>query len=93
MTLVRLLELANRGYPDRDLGRYFRADGSERAPEHSWDTLAQFIVRELRDTYDPDASELKQLAEAVRVLERAKRDLDGVIAVLTCAISPGRAPR
>jgi hypothetical protein len=82
MTLARLLKLANLGYPDRDLQHYFRPDGTERDPTYTWDTLAQFIVRELRDTYDPDASDLDQLAGAVRVLDAAKRDIDGVIDML-----------
>ncbi len=82
MTLIHLLKLANRGYPDRGLRLYFRPDGTECEPKYSWDTLAQFIVRELRDTYDPNASDLDQLTEAVRVLDTAKRDLDGVINIL-----------
>jgi hypothetical protein len=90
MTLTRLLKLANRGYPNRDLRLYFRPDETEREPEYSWDTLAQFIVRELRDTYDPDASDLDQLAEAVRVLDAAKRDIDGVIDMLMRAASNRR---
>ena len=35
------------------------------------DALALFIVRELRDTYDSEASEEAQIGEAVRVLKKA----------------------
>jgi hypothetical protein len=90
LTLTRLLKLANRGYPDRNLRLYFHPDGTEREPEYSWDTLAQFIVRELRSSYDPDASDLDQLTGAVRVLDAAQCDIDGVIRILMRAASNRR---
>jgi hypothetical protein len=90
VTLARLLKLASLGYPDRGLRTYFGPDGSERDPGHPWDTLAQFIVRELRDTHDPDVSDLDQLNEVVRVLDAAQRDIDGVIRILMRAASNRR---
>lgn len=46
------------------------------------DTLALFVVRELAETFDEDAPDRAQLAEAVRVMELARDDLDNVLATL-----------
>jgi hypothetical protein len=43
------------------------------------DTLAEFIVREIRDTFDPNATRSQQLEEARRVLLNAIDDLENVI--------------
>jgi len=43
------------------------------------DTLAEFIVREIRDTFDPNATRSQQLEDAGRVLVNAIDDLENVI--------------
>jgi len=95
MTLVHLLKLATRGYPERLLANYFAKDGSEADPGYSSDTLAQLIVIELRETYRSNISDLAQIDEAVRVLNMAKRDIEGVINILTHAATnrQNRTPR
>lgn len=87
MTLAQLLDRANQGYPDGFLTEYYDPDTGE-ARAGSGDTLALFIVTELRETFDPTASDETQLAEARRVLDRAQEELAGVIASLAAT---GRA--
>jgi len=78
LSLVELLNLANEGYADGYLAEYFDAETGERR-QGSGDTLAQFIVAELRNTYDAEACRSAQLQEAGRTLNRAIADLQGVI--------------
>ena len=42
------------------------------------DTLAEFIVLEIADTFEPDADESEQLAGALRVIHQAIDDLEAV---------------
>lgn len=78
LSLVELLNLANEAYDDGYLAEYFDPDtGTPRAG--SGDTLAEFIVREIRDTFDPNARRSAQLEEARRVLMNAIDDLESVI--------------
>ena len=82
MKLVHLLKVVSRGYPDRLVANYFDKHGNETDPGYSSDTLAEFIAIELRETYDPDASDTDQLQEAIRALETARDDLESVIRIL-----------
>jgi hypothetical protein len=78
LSLVELLNIANEAYDDGYLAQYFDPDsGASRAG--SGDTLAEFIVREIRDTFDPNATRSQQLEEARRVLMNAIDDLESVI--------------
>ena len=78
LSLVELLKLANEAYDDGYLAEYFDPDtGASRGG--SGDTLAEFIVREIRDTFDPTAIRCEQLEEARRVLMNAIDDLENVI--------------
>ena len=78
LSLVELLKIANEAYEDGYLAEYFDPDtGTSRAG--SGDTLAEFIVREIRDTFDPNAIRSEQLEEARRVLMNAIDDLENVI--------------
>ena len=55
---------------------------SIRTPEHPEEVraiLLPFIVREIRDTFDPIAIRSEQLEEARRVLMNAIDDLENVI--------------
>lgn len=85
MTLAELLRRANRGYPDEFLAEYYDPDTGEEQPG-SGDTLALFIVRELRETFDPGAPDEAQLAEARRVLDMAQAELAGVITALAASL-------
>jgi hypothetical protein len=77
LALVKLLRMANKGYPDGFLSEYFDKSGKHRPGDG--DTLAKFIVLELRETFDADATREEQIGEAHRVLNNAIRDLEGVI--------------
>lgn len=81
MTLRELLNRANEGYPDYFLARYYDPKTGRRK-RGSGDTLAEFVVAELTDTFDPDAMDAEQVKEAIWALERAKWNLDDTIAVL-----------
>ena len=78
LKLPDLLNAANKHYSESYLSRYFdvKAGGARRG---SGDTLAQFIVRELREGFDPTYSREHQVAAAVQALERAKEDLQCAI--------------
>jgi hypothetical protein len=76
--LAEMLNRANERYQDGFLSEYFDpATGEPRDGEG--DTLAEFIVKELRDTFDPNASRETQIEEAQRVLSIAIADLELVI--------------
>ncbi len=81
LTLVGLLNLANEGYPDGFLSEYYDAEtGKHRNGDG--DTLAKFIVIELRDNFDPEATREDQIEEAHRVLNNAIDDIEHVIRAL-----------
>ena len=77
-SLAVLLNLANEAYADGYLAEYFDPETGERR-QGSGDTLAQFIVAELRDTFDAEASRSAQLQEARLALSHAIDDLKGVM--------------
>jgi len=74
MQLVELLDRANKGYPEGTLCEYYDP-GTGKLRPGSGDTLAQFVVLELTETFDPEASEEDQITEAIRALERGAHDL------------------
>ena len=82
MTKLELLERANRFYPDGYLSEYYDKKGNYKKGKNLGDTLAQFIVAELSETYDGTASDCEQLAEAKRVMHMAIRDISAVLAGL-----------
>lgn len=71
MTLDEILAVADAAYPDGLVAA--AADDMDVG-----DTLAEFIFRELQDTYDAGASDEQQLAEAVRVMATAREELEAV---------------
>ncbi len=81
MKLLQLLNAANQGYPDGDLAEYYDPKTGKRK-SGSGDTLAQFIVLELIDTFDSKSSDDSQIGIATQILERARTDLLGVIQAL-----------
>ena len=78
LSLVELLNLANEAYADDYLAEYFDPETGERR-QGSGDTLAQFIVAELRDTFDAGASRSAQIDEARLALSHAVDDLEDVM--------------
>jgi hypothetical protein len=78
LSLVELLNIADEAYDDGYLAEYFDP-GTGASRTGLGDTLAEFIVREIRDTFDPNATRSQQLEEARRVLMNAIDDLENVI--------------
>ncbi|MCX7008347.1 MAG: hypothetical protein NTY53_14050 [Kiritimatiellaeota bacterium] len=88
MKLTELIHNAAAAYPDAQLLAYWDGQRAVHNPAGG-DTLAEFIVKELCDTFDADATEAEQRAEATRVLRRAVSELQSVIAaLLPVAASP-----
>ena len=76
--LTNLLNAANKYYDESYLTAYFNvATGGRRAG--SGDTLAGFIVSEVRESFDGKASRERQVAAAVDILEQAKKDIQNAI--------------
>lgn len=73
----KIFEAASKAYPDRYLDTVM--EDFLKGNEHSTgDTLAEFIVCELAETFDPAASFEDQIWEAQRVMVNAERDVAGV---------------
>jgi len=70
MTLDEIIEIADRAYPYGLVSLYHRLPNGNHG-----DTLAQFIVNELTDTYDDKVSSGFQLVEARNCLVIAQNDL------------------
>jgi len=88
MKLNELIHQAAAAYPDAQLLEYWDGQRAVHNPAGG-DTLAEFIVKELCDTFDADATEAEQRAEGTRVLRRAVSELQSVItALLPVAASP-----
>ena len=82
MKLLELLDAAKAAYPDEALGQFYNPKTGKRARFTGGDTLARFIVIELIETFDTEASDGDQLERAISVLERAQDELGGVIGKL-----------
>ena len=81
MKLIELLDQASQGYPDQYLREYY--DGKTGKRKHgSGDFLAEFIVTELSETFDSEASDDEQISLGIHVLENAIKDLQHTIAAL-----------
>ena len=84
MKINDLMRLVAANYDDGFTDTYWDY-GMEVPVEASGDTLAQFIVREIYETFDPEASDYDQLEEAYRVICSAKRQLRDLCDALTAA--------
>lgn len=87
MTLDELIEIADRVYPDGFIKLYYVE------PDPSGDTLAKFIVTEIKETYDAKASDDKQLETLIRALESGRRELGNVTDALWAKREEEGAPR
>jgi len=75
--LLRLLDLANEVYDDGFLGHYYTRNGKLKHGG-AGDTLAKFIVVELIETFDANASWKRQLLTATRAMESARYQLQDI---------------
>ena len=87
MQLIQLLQIANGGYvkdfpesPLLDLVNKKTGQPLKRQP--GGDSLALFVVIELAETYDEEATDDEQLEEAVRVMTAARDNLENIIVAL-----------
>lgn len=83
MKLNQLICKAAAVYPDGFVLKYW--DMKKECPKENHeggDTLAQFIARELADTYDSEADDKMQAETAVRAMQAAASDITTVMDAL-----------
>ena len=78
LLLVELLNIANKGYPDEYLSEYYDTNTGERR-QGEGDSLAKYIVTELSETFDPDATRGEQIDQARHALSNVIADLERVV--------------
>jgi hypothetical protein len=89
-TFMLILETADKAYPDNYIMQVW--DLLREGEESGFgDGLAEFIVRELAETFDEDAEYVDQLHEAARVMEMAGRELRAVESSLTLLATEAKA--
>ncbi len=84
MQLHEIMEIIHPAYPDEETRQCWDSK-RQRACTGTGDSLATFIVREIADTYDESATDDEQIAEAIRVLQRARFELQNIIEALQSA--------
>ena len=78
MTLTEIIKIASAGYPDNYLMNYWDEENDCVKPDTKnelGDTLALFIVREIKDTYDPDNTDVEQLQETMHTIDDAINEM------------------
>lgn len=79
----QIIAVAASAYPDAYVLEYWDTERSKpRSNPEGGDTLAEFIARELFDTFDPDACDDDQIMTAVSRMESAVADLHSVVSTL-----------
>ena len=84
MKLNALLEIVHRAYPEEHTRLCWDAK-KQKVRTGTGDTLAEFLVTELIDTFDPDESAEKQLDVALSEMLWARTELTAVIEALEAA--------
>ena len=84
MKRIDLMKLANEAYDDGFILELYYDEkcGKFVDNKHGGDGLARFIAMELSTTFDPKARTRDQIAETLRVMMRARSNLDDVICAL-----------
>ena len=85
MQLHEVMEIIHPAYPDEETRLCWNAK-RKRPSNGSGDGLATFIVREIADTYDENTSDQDQIEEAIRVLQRARYELQALVEALEASI-------
>jgi hypothetical protein len=78
MTLNEIIKIADAAYPDGLIAQAWDEKRQRVVESNLGDTLAQFVARELQDTYDEDDDDQSQLEAAVGAIRRAAAELDKV---------------
>ena len=81
MKINELLEIVHQAYPNEQTRCCWDPIGRQVCPG-SGDTLAEFVVQEIAETYDPKATDKAQLEEAARLMRWACIELEAVIKAL-----------
>jgi len=83
MKLQQIIDLADKVYSDGLIAQYWdekrQRVWSDRHCKDVGDGLARFILIELVETFDPEATDEEQLNEAIRVMETAEKQIGSVI--------------
>jgi hypothetical protein len=88
MTINELIAAAAGAYPEAFVLQYWDVQASEPVENpDGGDSLAEFIARELADTYDGAATNEAKIATAARKMREAARDLNAVADALA-ALKP-----
>ena len=78
MTLDQVITVANEAYPDGRVSANYNGILRKAYREPQGDGLANFIVRELVETFDPKASRADQFRVAARAMMSAAREVHSV---------------
>lgn len=80
MTLNELMQKVIAAYPDPDsIAAYWNPGTGKINKKASGDTLAEFIVAEIMDTFDPGLSDSLQVSYARIAIRNAVADLDATL--------------
>jgi len=82
MKINELMELVGEHYDDAGTNAYWDYSESRCVDNMHGDTLAEFVAREINDTFEPEATTDEQLEEAIRVMQSARNQLNALIAGL-----------
>lgn len=82
MKINDLMRLIASHYDDAGTDAFWDYENEKMDCEGTGDTLAEFIVREIYYTFEPEASDLEQLEEAERAMRSAERQLHDVVRAL-----------
>lgn len=82
MKINELIELVGEHYDDNFTDEYWNYTNERFDPNGGGDGLAKFVVIEINDTFEPDATTDEQLEEAIRVMQAARNQLNDLIAGL-----------
>ncbi|MGA2260802.1 MAG: hypothetical protein ABSH28_05130 [Acidobacteriota bacterium] len=82
MKVEDLIRIADEAYPDGKVQEAFEAECGSLDELMVGDTLAVFIARELKETFDEEASATDQLECALQSIETATKEINAVRAAL-----------
>jgi hypothetical protein len=86
MKLKQIIEIVDHAYSDDGaVERAFVAETGSIDELLVGDSLAVFIAREIKETYDPDAIREKQLDQTYRVISVAHEQLENVLNAMAIA--------
>ena len=84
-SLENLVKVAGEAYTDHFLLKEAQKSGP---PESARVELAHFIVQQMKDLYDPDSSDERNIKRILSGLEHAREDIAGVMAQLDKLLKP-----